>query len=198
MKTERKAEDKNKTREAILDATENIMRKDGYAAVSSRRVANEAGLKSQLVHYHFGTMDELFLALFQRADSQNFDRHMRAMASTKPLRELWKLNTDRKGMGLIFEFMALANHRETLRKEIARANVRTRSLQNSILKRAFEESGISIDQFPPNVVSLLMAGAALELVTEASIGVHDAHSDTLAFVDKLLGKTELTPLIDSE
>jgi AcrR family transcriptional regulator len=190
MKTTRKAEDKNKTREAILDATETIMRNDGYAAVSSRRVAAEAGLKSQLVHYHFGTMDELFLALFQRADAQNFDRHMQAMAAPKPLRELWKLNTDRKGMGLIFEFMALANHRDALRKEIARANVRTRSLQNSMLKRAFEESDVSLEKFPPNVLSLLMAGAALELVSEASIGVQDAHSDTLKFVENLLQNVE--------
>ncbi|WP_373077397.1 TetR/AcrR family transcriptional regulator [Zhongshania sp.] len=190
MKAVRKVDDKNKTREAILNATETIMREDGYAAVSSRRVAAEAGLKSQLVHYHFGTMDELFLALFQRADAQNFDRHMQLMTAPNPLCELWKLNTDRKGMGLIFEFMALANHREALRKEIARANVRTRSLQISILKRALDESGVPLDKFPPNVLSLLMAGAALELVTEASIGVHDAHSDTLKFVENLLQSIE--------
>ena len=51
------------TRQALLDAAEQVMREEGYAAVTSRRVAQRAGLKPQLVHYYFRTMDELFLAL---------------------------------------------------------------------------------------------------------------------------------------
>src|SRR5262249_22294781 len=47
----RNSEESSGTRNAILDATEAIMREEGYAAVSSRRVAEKAGLKSQLVHY---------------------------------------------------------------------------------------------------------------------------------------------------
>src|SRR5580693_6739527 len=55
------------TREAILAAAETIMTEEGYAAVTSRRVAEKAGLKSQLVHYYFGTMDELFVAVYERS-----------------------------------------------------------------------------------------------------------------------------------
>jgi AcrR family transcriptional regulator len=190
MVSERKALENGKTREIILDATETIMLEEGYAAVSSRRVATTAGLKSQLVHYHFGTMDDLFLALFQRAETQYFDRHLRAVASSKPLRELWELSIDRSGMGLIFEFMALANHRETIRKEIARANVRTRSMRVALLTRALEESGVALDICPPNVLSLLIAGAALQLVIEEAIGVSTAHADTLVFIEQLIQKIE--------
>ena len=42
-------------RTRLLDATERIMLTDGYAAVTSRRVEAEAGLK---LHYHFGTLDD--------------------------------------------------------------------------------------------------------------------------------------------
>jgi AcrR family transcriptional regulator len=48
------AED-SKSRAALLDATERIMLEEGYAAVSSRRVAERADLKPQLVHYYFRT-----------------------------------------------------------------------------------------------------------------------------------------------
>src|ERR1700741_3492798 len=71
----RNGEESASTRTAILDATAQIMREEGYAAVRSRKVAGRAGLKSQLAHYHFGTMDELFLALYQRYEEQYFQRH---------------------------------------------------------------------------------------------------------------------------
>ncbi|MDT5336021.1 MAG: hypothetical protein QOD90_1526, partial [Mycobacterium sp.] len=44
-----------KNRGVLLDAAEQLMIEDGYAAVTSRRVAERAGLKPQLVHYYFRT-----------------------------------------------------------------------------------------------------------------------------------------------
>ncbi len=55
-----------KNRGVLLDTAEQLMIEEGYAAVTSRRVASEAGLKPQLVHYYFRTMEELFLELFRR------------------------------------------------------------------------------------------------------------------------------------
>src|SRR5689334_4579346 len=77
------------TKQAILDATEAIMREEGYAAVSSRRVAERAGYKSKLVHNHFRSMDELFLALFRRSEEAFLASQARALASPHPLREIW-------------------------------------------------------------------------------------------------------------
>jgi hypothetical protein len=47
-----------------------------------------------------------------------------------------------------------------------------------------------MDTCPPNVLSVLMSGAALQLVLEEAIGVTVEHADTLAFVEGLLQKTE--------
>jgi AcrR family transcriptional regulator len=185
MASRRNGEETGRTREAILDATEKIMRDEGYAAVSSRRVANAAGLKSQLVHYHFGTMDDLFLALYQRAEAQYLELHVRALTSSHPLRALWEMSIDHTGMELIFEFMALANHRPVVRREIARSSERARAMQVAIIKPALEKLGIPPDICPPNVLALLMAGAARALVSEGAIGVSSAHADTLAFVERL-------------
>ena len=49
-------------RQRLLDATEEIMLADGYAAVSSRRVAAAVGINAPLVHYYFPTLDDLFVA----------------------------------------------------------------------------------------------------------------------------------------
>ena len=50
------------------------MLEEGYAAVTSRRVAAQAGLKPQLVHYYFRTMDDLFLAAYRRRADQGLER----------------------------------------------------------------------------------------------------------------------------
>src|SRR5206468_95194 len=59
-----------KNRGVLLDAAEELMLEDGYAAVTSRRVAERAGLKPQLVHYYFRTMDEMFIEVFREQQVQ--------------------------------------------------------------------------------------------------------------------------------
>ena len=45
------------TREALIEATAQIMLDEGYAAATSRRVAAKAGVKAALVHYYFPSMN---------------------------------------------------------------------------------------------------------------------------------------------
>jgi TetR/AcrR family transcriptional regulator len=190
----RNGEESAKTRTAILDATAQIMREEGYAAVSSRKVAERAGLKSQLVHYHFGTMDELFLALYQRYEQQHFERHAQALASRNPLRALWELSVDAAGAELSLEFIALANHRKAIRKEIARSTERYRSLQVAVVSRVVEDLGVSEDELPADVLCFLMIAASRALITEAAVGVSAGHPAMLAFVERRLQALEARPL----
>ncbi len=86
-----------KNRTVLLDAAEQLMRDEGYAAVTSRRVAEQAGLKPQLVHYYFRTMDDLFLEMFRRGADRIQHFHQLALRSPQPLWALWELNTDAAG-----------------------------------------------------------------------------------------------------
>ena len=121
-----KVERSTNPRVAILDATESIMLEEGYAAVSSRKVANRAGLTSQLLHYYFRTMDDSFIAVFQRLEDKYDEHFARAVASDHPIRELWKLSMRPASTGAILEFNALATHRKTIRALIARSGGRDR------------------------------------------------------------------------
>ena len=105
------------------------MLQEGYAAVTSRRVASIAGLKPQLVHYYFRTMDDLFLALFRRRAEQGLERQRQALASPQPLWALWDLSRDPRGTALTMEFVALANHRKAIRAEIRTTSERFRDDQ---------------------------------------------------------------------
>ncbi|PWQ88856.1 TetR family transcriptional regulator, partial [Enterococcus faecium] len=52
-------------RQRLIDATAKIMRDEGYAAATARRVAAEAGVKQALVYYYFPTMDDLFVEVLR-------------------------------------------------------------------------------------------------------------------------------------
>ena len=95
----------SKTRAQLLDAAERLLLEEGYAAVTSRRVAAKAGLKPQLVHYYFRTMDDLFLEVFRRRADENLARFERAIAEDGSLGNLWRLNADPRGAAFTMEFV---------------------------------------------------------------------------------------------
>jgi AcrR family transcriptional regulator len=51
---------------ALMDAAECLLFEVGYAGVTTRRVAEEAGVKHGLVHYYFGSMEELLTQTLER------------------------------------------------------------------------------------------------------------------------------------
>lgn len=183
-------EDSAATRRAILDATVRIMLDEGYAAVSSRRVAREAGLKSQLVYYHFGTMDELFLAVFHREEGRFLEAHAKAFASKTPLRALWQLTSGPSAAALSFEFLALSNHRKIIQTEIARSTERVRRLQAAFMARYLGEGDRTPKEISPELLSFLLITVSRGLVSEAAVGVDLAHDAAFAAVERWLQALE--------
>jgi len=177
------------TRKLILDATEKIMREEGYAAVSSRRVAEQAGLTSPLVHYHFGTMDDLFLALYRRSEEEFFKRLLQALTSPNPVEALWKLSIE-PNSEFVSEFIALAVHRQAVKEEIARSNDRARALQAAVLEKTLREAGIDSEELPAEVLAFLIAAISRTLVTEGALGASLGHEAVRAFVEKRLARLD--------
>jgi len=185
------AED-SQTRAALLDAAQQLMLDEGYAAVTSRRVAAQAGLKPQLVHYYFRTMDDLFLALFRRGAEWNVERQARALASSRPLHALWEFASEPRGTTLMMEFAALANHRKAIRDEIAAYAERFRDSQTAALASALDAAGIGADDLPPVALIVLMTGISQVLVMEGALGVSTGHRETLVLVERYLDRVEPT------
>lgn len=178
------------TRSLILDAVERIMLEEGYAGVSSRKVSIEAGLKSNLLHYHFRTMDDLFIAAFQRLEDRYDAQFARAAASANPLRDLWALGREAPSAKLILEFTALASHRARVRETIARSAGRDRRIMSAALDAVFVRYGVDRSRYPPKVIALLLAGLTRALSTEQVLGMDDGHEEALAFVESLLAEIE--------
>src|SRR5262245_45776802 len=104
----------------LLDATEEIILRQGYAAVSSRTVAASVAINAPLVHYYFPTIDDLFVAVLKRRAEQTVELMAAALASAEPLRAWWELVSDSRGTALTVELIAAANHRPALRGEVGK------------------------------------------------------------------------------
>lgn len=188
-----------KNRVLLLDAAEQLMLEEGYAAVTSRRLANRAGLKPQLVHYYFRTMEELFLELFRRRAEEGLEAHAQMLKSPQPLWALWRFGTDPAFTRISMEFMALANHRKDMRAEIAYYAERFREEQRQAVATALERYGSRIQDegqdidIPPVVWTVLMSSLSRFLVLEQSIGMSAGHAETVELVENYLRRLEGEP-----
>lgn len=181
----------SKTRGALLDAAERLMLEEGYAGVTSRRLAARAGLKPQLVHYYFRTMDDLFLALFRRRADQGLERQARALDAAQPLWTLWDLSRDPRGTALTMEFTALANHRKAIQAELSASAERYRAGLLEAFGSVLTRYGIDETEYPPVVCAVLLTSVSTFLVIEqAMLGMSTGHAETIAFVEDLIRRLE--------
>jgi AcrR family transcriptional regulator len=69
----------------ILDAARSRLLADGYAGLSTRKVAEEAGVSVSQLHYHFGSKQGLVLALLEEENQRRLERQTRMYAEDRPL-----------------------------------------------------------------------------------------------------------------
>jgi AcrR family transcriptional regulator len=174
----------------LLDVTEEIILREGYAAVSSRSVAAKAGIQAPLVHYYFPTIDELFVAVLRRRAEPNVEKMAAAMASPEPLRAWWQLASDPRGTALLLEFIAAANHRPALKAEVGKVAREVRRMQMKALKSILDEYGIDPDEFPPALIATAMQGVAFALVADEVAGFETSHAQARAAMNRLVGRLE--------
>ena len=177
-------------RKRILDATEEIMLKEGYAAVSSRSVAAAVGIQAPLVHYYFATIDDLFVAVLQRRAGRNVERMAEALASQEPLRAWWKLASDPRGTAMFVELLAAANHRPALKAEVGDIAREVRRMQTDALDTLLGEYGIDADLFPPPFVAAAIQGLAFSAVQDQVAGYDTAADEAIAAMDRLVDRLE--------
>jgi len=160
------------TRALILDATEQVMLEEGYAAASTRRVAAQAGLKPSLVHYYFPTTDDMLIALYRRAADWSSELLETALKADDPVRALWQYTMDTTRTALVLEFMALASHRKALQAEISAHASHSQSQMQAVLERALGDKAKDV---PPQVLAILISGVGRMLVMETGLGISAGH-----------------------
>ena len=191
-------------RSNLLDAAEALIRDEGYAAATARRIADCVGMKHQAIFYYFGSQDELLIEVFRRSAKSNRAVLEAALNSPLPLSAMWDVIRDPQVTRFTLEFMALANHNEAVRKELAKNAVEIRNLEEEAIGRHLRERGIE-PRISPRMVSIMTNSMARLLVQEAALGIHEGHEEALAMSKggfegfESTGETDLgnAPLLDA-
>ena len=175
---------------AMLDAAEDVLREEGYGALTSRRVAERVGIKQRLVYYYFRTMDELIVEMFRRLSVRELESLRVAASSQRPLTEIWQIgihtNDDSK---IISEFMALANHLPALRTEVITFIEEARRIQVAALTAALKKKGAQ-RYLPASALAIIATSVALSLSREAELGITAGHATVMEVIRRHLRELE--------
>ena len=136
------------TEEAFLDAAERLLVAVGHGGITTRRVAQEAGANHGLVHYYFGSMENLLARVLERFTDRLIARQREMYAAPGvPFEEKWRtamrfLDADREYQKVWFELQALAWTRPELRERVAGVNAEWRGVLTEALAEPRERRGI--------------------------------------------------------
>ena len=186
------------TEHAFLDAAERLLIEVGYAGISTRRLAEEAGANHGLVHYYFGSMENLFVRVLERFTERLVARQREMYARTDISgAEKWKtamgyLESDLEaGYPKIWlELQALGWNRPDIAERVAQVNREWRDVLTDAFDRMMDEYGIDREQFPlAAMVSLVMTfneGIMVERLSDISTG----HGEVMEMVGRWLESLE--------
>lgn len=173
------------TRTALIDATEQLLIEEGYAALTSRSIGARAGVKPPLIHYYFDSLDDLYLTVFRRTAEAALRRIDEALLTERPVKAVWDILSDPSGARFTMEFNALALHRPSISRALAEFSSVVRDRITEGFEQHFRSRGVA-SPLPPMIVHMLMVAVAGFLTQEKAINTSKGHAMLEAAVDAWL------------
>jgi AcrR family transcriptional regulator len=184
---------RQQTEEAFLDAAERLLVDVGNVGITTRALAEEAGANHGLVHYYFGSMENLLARVLERF-TEGLITRQRAMyaAPDVPFIDKWRtairyLDADRDYQKVWYELQALAWNRPELRERVAHVNAEWRAVLTEAFAEPRERYGIAMPL--DALVSLVMTfneGVMLERLS----GMENGQSELFDWIDGWLQRKE--------
>lgn len=183
--------------ERFLDAAERLLISVGYANISTRRLAEEAGANHGLVHYYFGSMEHLFVRVLERFTERLIARQRAMYASDAPFIEKWRaamvyLDEDLESgyQKIWYELQALAWNRPELRERLIPLHSQWRETLHEAFARALAEYNLDTERFPLEGITALVVTFNEGIMLERLGGMRAGQSELLAMIDRWLVSLE--------
>lgn len=152
------------TRSTILDAAKNALVESGYASLSTRAIAQRAGVPLSQIHYHFGTKQNLVLEVLEEENQRLLERQTRLYGDDLPLWKQWEQACDfleddlTSGYVRVLQEMTAAGWGDSEIATAVRSNLKGwMDLLADTARRAERELG-SLGPFTPGEIAVI-AGA---------------------------------------
>ncbi len=187
---------RQETEDRFLDAAERLLVQVGYAGITTRALAAEAGANHGLVHYYFGSIEEVLLRVLNRFTERLIARQRTMYSADVPFlekwRTAWRFQEEDLEAGypkIWLELQALAWNRPDLRQRIVAVDAEWRGVLREAFARAVREYGME-DELPVEAVTAMTMTFALGYVLERLSGIREGHEPLLAWIDGWLESLE--------
>ena len=179
---------RQETEEAFLDAAERLLVDVGYAGITTRRLAEEAKANHGLVHYYFGSMENLLVRVLERFTERLIARQGAMYAAPTPFIEKWRaavryLDADREYQKVWYELQALAWNRPELRERVAHVNAEWRAVLTEAFAEPRERYGI---EMPLEALVSLVVTFNEGIILERLSGIETGQRALLDWIDQWL------------
>ena len=180
--------------DALLDAAERLLVDVGHAGITTRRLAEEAGVNHGLVHYYFGSIENLLVRALERFTERLIERQRAMYAEPDvPFLEKWRtamrylVGEDTAYEKVWYELQALAWNRPELRERVDRVHAEWRAVLTEALAEPRERYGI---EMPLDALVTLVVTFNEGIILERLSGVEEGHEALLDWIDSWLEAKE--------
>jgi AcrR family transcriptional regulator len=173
--------------EALLDAAERLLVEVGHAGITTRRLADEAGVNHGLVHYYFGSIENVLVRVLERYTAAVTARQRAMYAADVSFIEKWRqamryLVADDVAYEKIWlELQALAWNRPELRERVAHVNDEWRAVLAEAFAEPRERYGI---QMPLEALVSLVMTFNEGVILERLSGIETGHAALLGWIEE--------------
>jgi AcrR family transcriptional regulator len=172
--------------DTLLDAAERLLVEVGYAGITTRKLADEAGVNHGLVHYYFGSIENVLVRTLERFTDRQIARQRAMYAADVPFIEKWRtamrylVSDDFVYEKVWYELQALAWNRPDLRGRVDRVNSEWRTVLTEAFAEARERYGI---EMPLDALVSLVITFNEGIILERLSGVEEGHAALLEWID---------------
>ena len=173
--------------DALLDAAERLLADVGYAGVTTRRLARQAGINHGLVHYYFGSNENLLVHALERFTGRLIARQRELYAADLPFAEKWRtamrylVSEDASYEKIWLELQALAWNNAEIRARLAQVNAEWRSVLTEAFEQPHRELGIEL---PLEALVSLVMTFNIGIMVERLGGIQTGHRELLEWIDR--------------
>jgi AcrR family transcriptional regulator len=177
--------------EALLDAAERLLAETGYASITTRRLAKEAGVNHGLVHYYFGSNENLLVHALERFTGRLIARQRELYAADVPFADKWRtamrylVGEDVSYQKIWLELQALAWNNPGISERLARVNTEWRAVLTEAFDQPRRELGIAM---PLEALVSLVMTFNLGIIVERLSGIETGHRELLEWIDRWISR----------
>jgi AcrR family transcriptional regulator len=183
---------------ALMDAAEGLLYEVGYAGVTTRAVADAAGVNHGLVHYYFGSMDELLTQTLERfveqlalaLESLYADPNLTFAEKWRLGSQFWVDEPTSRFPKILLELLAMGWNMPDLRTRLTEVHARFRAIFEHHFGQALRAYDLDESQFPLKVIVAAVTSFQLGLIVEGLSGVEEGHQELLDWIQHWIDDLE--------